>query len=104
MSVATCDLYEGTYYLLHGCELETIEALKVDGRLLCRMTFSGLELAHLQVTYLQGSAEANLFRFRRAYSQLSSAVLKAKRKAQNRLKNGEGIPVLDQDGPTRGIR
>ena len=84
--VSTCDLYEGTYYLLNGCELEAIEGLKVNGAITCRLTFSGDELNRLQLSYLQGQADANLFEFRRAYSQLSSLVLKAKKKFRNQLK------------------
>ena len=84
--VSTCDLYEGPYYLLNGCELEAIEGLKVNGAITCRLTFSGDELNRLQLSYLQGQAGANLFEFRRAYSQLSSLVLKAKKKFRNQLK------------------
>ena len=84
--VSTCDLYEGTYYLLNGCELEAIEGLKVNGAITCRLTFSGDELNRLQLSYLQGQAGANLFEFRRAYSQLSSLVQKAKKKFRNQLK------------------
>ncbi len=84
--VSTCDLYEGTYYLLNGCELEAIEGLKVNGAITCRLTLSGDELNRLQLSYLQGQAGANLFEFRRAYSQLSSLVLKAKKKFRNQLK------------------
>jgi hypothetical protein len=85
VAVRTFDLYEGAYYLLNGCELEAIEGLKVNGQLSCRMSFSGSELAVLQLTYLQGEATANLFAFRRTYSQLASLVGKAKRKLKSEL-------------------
>ena len=88
MGVSTCDLYEGSYYLLRGCELQSVEALRLDGELRCRMSFEGQELPALQVTYLQGQAAANLFAFRRAYSQLSSIVLRAKRKAREERRGG----------------
>jgi len=84
--VSTCDLYEGTYYLLNGCELEAIEGLRVNSKLTCRMNFTGENLTRLQLSYLQGQAGANLFEFRRTYSQLSSLVLKAKKKFRNQLK------------------
>lgn len=86
MEVTTCDLYEGAFYLLNGCELEAIEGLKVNGSVTCRMSFSGVNLNTLQLTYLHGRAEANLFRFRRTYSQLSALVQKAKKKLKSRLK------------------
>ena len=87
MVVTTCDLYEGTFYLLGGCELEAIEGLKLNGSITCRLSFSGHNLEMLQLTYLQGSAEANLFRFRRTYTHLTSLVQKAKKKAKNELAN-----------------
>ena len=90
MEVTTCDLYEGSYYLLNGCELEAIEGLKVNGSVTCRLTLSGVNLNTLQLTYLQGQAEANLFGFRRTYGQLSALVQKAKKKFQNQLKQQGG--------------
>lgn len=86
MEISTCDLYEGSFYLLGGCELEAIEGFKVDGAITCRLTFSGDNLNTLQITYLQGEAQAKLFEFRRTYSQLSSLVMKAKKKFRNQLK------------------
>ncbi len=90
MEVTTCDLYEGSYYLLNGCELEAIEGLKVNGSVTCRLTLSAVNLNTLQLTYLQGQAEANLFRFRRTYGQLSALVQKAKKKFKNELKQQGG--------------
>ena len=103
MPISTYDLYEASYYLLHGCELETVEALRLGREVRCRMSFSGPRLEALQVTYLGGQAEANLFAFRRVYAHLSAVILKAKRKAQNRLKNGGQIPVLGPEGSPREI-
>lgn len=90
MEVTTCDLYEGSYYLLNGCELEAIEGLKVNGSVTCRLTLSAVNLNTLQLTYLQGQAEANLFQFRRTYGQLSALVQKAKKKFKNQLKQQGG--------------
>ena len=75
--VSTFDLYEGSYYLLGGCELEAIEGVKVNGALTCRMSFTGENLAQLQLSYLNGQASANLFEFRRTYSHLSSQIGRA---------------------------
>lgn len=86
MAVTTCDLYEGAYYLLNDCELEAIEGLKLGGELTCRMSFSGPEIEALQLVYLQGRPVANLFAFRRAYGQLSSLILRARKKFKNQLK------------------
>ena len=91
MEASTCDLYEGAFYLLNGCELEAIEGLRVNGAVTCRLTFSGESLNALQLCYLRGEAEANLFRFRRTYSHLTALVQKAKKKFQRELKEqGEG--------------
>ena len=96
-AVTTCDLYEGSYYLLNGCELEAIEGIKVNGTITCRLTVTGGNLAHLQYEYLQGQAAANLFQFRRAYSQLSSLVQKARKKFRNQLKQ-EPLQEKQQGG------
>ena len=97
-AVKTCDLYEGSYYLLNGCELEAIEGLKVNGSVTCRLTVTGANLAHLQYEYLQGKAAANLFQFRRAYSQLSFLVQKAKKKFKNQLKQESQQSSSQQGG------
>lgn len=84
-SVTTFDLYEGSFYLLNGCELEAIEGLKINGALTCQLTVTGANLAHLQYKYLQGQAQANLFQFRRTYSHLNALVQKAKKKFKSQL-------------------
>ncbi len=89
MAVTTYDLYEGSYYLLGSCELDAIEGRKLNGEITCRMSFTGENLAQLQLSYLNGQASANLFEFRRTYSQLSSLVLRAKKKFKNQLKQQE---------------
>ena len=98
MEIATCDLYEGAYYLLGGSELEAIEGVKVNGALTCRLTFRGDNLNELQLSYLQGQAQANLFQFRRAYSQLSALVQKAKKKFKNQLKQEAQAEIPRQEG------
>jgi len=98
MEISTCDLYEGSYYLLKGCELEAIEGLRLNGTLTCRMSFTGDRLEALQLVYLQGRAEANLFEFRRTYGQLSSLVLKAKKKFKNQLKQQAQQSPLKEGG------
>ncbi|MBA7698279.1 hypothetical protein ES703_106956 [subsurface metagenome] len=98
MQISTCDLYEGSYYLIGGCELEAIEGVKVNGAITCRLTFSGDNLNKLQLTYLQGQASANLFQFRRTYSQLSALVQKAKKKFKNQLKQEAQAEPLQEGG------
>jgi len=98
MQISTCDLYEGSYYLLGGCELEAIEGVKVNGAITCRLAFSGENLNTLQLTYLQGQASANLFQFRRTYSQLSALLQKAKKKFKNQLKQEAQAEPLQEGG------
>ena len=47
-TITTCDLYEGSYYLLNDCEIEAIEGLRIDGEVTCRLTIIGAELPRLQ--------------------------------------------------------
>ena len=102
MAVVTSDLYEAClvaasgccsamhpgFYLVHGCDLESIEGTLIGGEIICRMTFSGAELEHLQTTYLHGQAEINLFQFRRAYRELTTTVMRTKKKAKELLRKG----------------
>ena len=85
-SVTTADLYEGTYYLLGGCELEGIEATRLNGSICCKLTFRGERLAALQQEYFGGGATVPLFAFRRAFGQINALVYTAKKKARGRLR------------------
>lgn len=85
MSIATADLYEAAYYLVNGCELVEITATPAGKEMRCRMSFSGESIEHLQVSYLHGHAAANLFQFRRAYNELSAALIRAKKQAKHEL-------------------
>lgn len=70
--VSTMDLYESTYYLLGGCELEGIEAERINGSIGCRLTFRGERLGELQREYFAGRATVALFPFRRAFGQINA--------------------------------
>jgi hypothetical protein len=87
--VSTTDLYESGYYLLGGCELESIEAERVNGSISCRLTFRGEKLGELQREYFAGRATVLLFPFRRAFGQINALVGKAKKRAKGRLGGGE---------------
>jgi hypothetical protein len=84
--ITTTDLYEGTFYLLGGCELTGIEAERVNGAISCRLTFRGKKLPELQSEYFAGSASVALFPFRRAFGQVNALVYSAKKKAKNQLR------------------
>jgi hypothetical protein len=85
-TVSTTDLYEGTFYLMGGCELMTIEAERVDGTITCRLTFRGEKLASLQSEYFAGKARVPLFPFRRAFGQVNALVYSAKKRAKGQLR------------------
>jgi hypothetical protein len=84
--LTTTDLYEGTFYLLGGCELTGIEAERVNGTISCRLTFTGEKLSELQSEYFAGRAKVPLFPFRRAFGQVNALVYSAKKKAKNQLR------------------
>jgi hypothetical protein len=85
-SVSTTDLYEGTFYLMGGCELTGIEAQRLDGGITCRLTFRGERLAALQSEYFAGHARVALFSFRRAFGQVNALVYSAKKRAKGQLR------------------
>lgn len=90
-TVSTTDLYEGTYYLLGGCELLTIEAQRLDGGITCRLFFRGERLEELQAEYFAGRARVSLFPFRRAFGQVNALVYSAKKRARNQLRQQAAI-------------
>ena len=85
-TVSTTDLYEGTFYLMGGCELLGIEAERVDGSITCRLSFRGEKLASLQSEYFAGKAKVALLPFRRAFGQVNALVYSAKKKAKGQLR------------------
>ena len=96
-TVTTTDLYESTYYLLTGCELEGIEGMRVNGKITCRLSFRSPKIPQLQMDYFQGGAEVNLLQFRRAYGQINALVRSAKKKAKAQLSRRSARP---EGGPT----
>jgi hypothetical protein len=87
--ITTTDLYEGTFYLLGGCELVAIEGMRLNGSVTCRLTFQGDGLERLQLEYFSGKASVPLFPFRRAFGQVNALVYSAKKKAKNSLRQEE---------------
>ena len=73
------DLYQASYLLLKGCELESVACIPVGEKLACRLTFSGEDLTCLSHQFYERQAEVNLYAFRQAYNQINSLVHQAKR-------------------------
>jgi len=88
----TTDLYEGTYYLLNGCELVCIEGVPINGSITCRLTFQGEPLNRLQLEYFSGKARVPLFEFRRTFGQINALVRSAKKKAKGRFRQAGSAP------------
>ena len=84
--VSTTDLYESTYYLLGGCELESIEAERVGGTISCRLTFRGEKIEYLQQEYFGGRAVVGLISFRRTLGRINAMVWSVKKRARARLR------------------
>ncbi len=89
--VSTNDLYEATYYLMNGCELVSLDGMRVNGKVTCRMNLEGGELARLQLLYLQGEAHVNLIDFRRAFGHVYNIAHKEKTRCKKVLKNGGAL-------------
>ena len=85
--IQTFDLYEASYYLSRNCQIETVEAVEVDGKVNCRLTISGVAIHTLQAAYFSGEAMIKLFDFRRTYAQLHKLVGDAKRKYKMQSKH-----------------
>ncbi len=82
--ISTTDLYEGAYYMLGGCHIESVEVERVGRSIGCRLTFSGEKIEYLQQEYLAGRAIVGLSRFRRMLGQINGWVWAEKKKARRR--------------------
>jgi hypothetical protein len=83
--IITADVYESCFYLLAGCTLDAVEGIPVNGKISCRLTFTGPEILKKQAEYFSGKALVNLFEFRRTYAQVLSWIAEAKRKTNREL-------------------
>ena len=83
--ITTGDIYESVYYVLNGCELNSIEGILVNGKISCQLKFTGPQITQLQLEYFQGKAKVNLFDFRQTYSQVNSWIVNAKKQIKHEL-------------------
>jgi hypothetical protein len=83
--IVTADVYESCFYLLAGCSIEAVEGIPVNGKINCRLRFTGPEILQKQAEYFSGKAQVNLFELRRAYSQVCGWIAEAKRKINREL-------------------
>lgn len=87
-TVAVTDLYQASYLLLSGCELTGIECIPTGGALSCRLSFQGTNLESLVQAWWDKKAQANLWSFRSAYSQINSYVHQAKKSFDQASRRG----------------
>ena len=89
-TISTRDSYEAAYYLLNKCELIEIEGTRMNGKIICNLIFSGNNIASLQLTYLNGEAEANILNLRRMVGMVTSWINTSRKKFKNQLENNGG--------------
>ena len=77
--ITTTDLYEGSFYVTRGFELDAVACIPVNGKPVCQFTFTGPTILDANRRYMTHEANVNLLDFRRAYSQLSQVMAEAKR-------------------------
>jgi hypothetical protein len=85
MKISTSDAWEAAYMILHGATLDEIEGMQTNGRIICRMILSGKNITKLQLTYLNGDAEANILKMRSMVGQVKTWMYAAKKKFKSQL-------------------
>ena len=85
MRISTSDAWEAAYMLLEGANLDEIEGMQTNGRIICRMILSGKNITKLQLTYLNGEAEANVLKMRSMVGQVKTWMYAAKKKFKSQL-------------------
>jgi len=83
--IATSDAWEAAYMILHGATLDEIEAMQTNNRIICRMILSGKNITKLQLTYLNGEAQAGILELRSMLGQVKTWMYAAKKKFKSQL-------------------
>jgi len=83
--ITTSDAWEAAYMILHGANLDEIEGMQTNNRIICRMIISGDNITKLQLTYLNGEAEANVLKMRSMVGQVNAWIYAAKKKIKTQL-------------------
>ena len=82
-NVTTQDIYESAYFLTIGANVENVEVLTENKKLICRFTFSGNNLLQAQNDYFNARAVVNLIDFRRCFNRINSLIGTAKKEAKH---------------------
>jgi hypothetical protein len=83
--ISTSDAWEAAYMIIHGAHLDDIEGMQVNSRIICRMILSGKNITKLQLTYLNGEAEANVLKMRSMVGQVKTWMYAAKKKIKQQV-------------------
>ena len=82
--VSTQDIYESAYLLTLGANVECVEALTENNKLVCKFTFSGANLLQAQNEYYNSRATVNLWDFRRCFNRINALIGTAKKEAKQK--------------------
>jgi hypothetical protein len=88
--ISTSDAWEAAYMLLEGANLDEIEGMQSNGRIICRMILSGKNITRLQLTYLNGDAKAGVLEMRSMLGQVNAWIYSAKKKFKSQLQEAQG--------------
>ena len=83
--ITTSDAWEAAYMIVHGAHLDEIEGMHTNNRIICRMILSGENITKLQLTYLNGEADANVLKMRSMVGQIKTWMYAAKKKFKSQL-------------------
>ena len=78
--ISTPDIYECAFYKANKAEVVAVECRIIKGKIACTLQFSGEDLPTLQYLYFHRTAEVNLFKFKKAYYQITVIMANAKRR------------------------
>ena len=82
--VSTRDIYESAYLLTLGANIENVEVITENNKLVCKFSFSGSNLLQAQNDYFNAKAVVNLWDFRGCYNRINSLIGTARKEAKLR--------------------
>lgn len=88
--ITTSDAWEAAYMIIHGAHLDDIEGMQVNNRIICRMILSGKNITKLQLTYLNGEANANVLKMRSMVGQVKTWLYAEKKKIKQQVETQGG--------------
>ena len=84
--IVTGDVYESCFYILCGCTLVAVEGTPINGKISCKLKFTGPDILEKQAEYFSGKACVDLFEFRRTYQQVCGWIQQTKKQINHQLR------------------